>query len=134
MLDLDLRALIGRMNDITQRPVHNALGLAVTRTNYNVEIEHWLRALLEIDGSDLRQILVHFKVDGGTLLTELNQSLDKFKRGNTRAPALSAELQAMMRDGILLSTVESPALRVRSGHLIASVLNDSEIRRQVLSS
>ena len=134
MLDLDLRSLIGRMNDISQRAVHNALGLAVTRTNYNVEIEHWLRALLEIDGSDLRQILVHFAVDGGSLLTELNHALDKFKRGNTRAPALSPELQAMMRNGILLSTVETPALRVRSGHLIASILNDNDIKRQVLAA
>ena len=134
MLDLDLRSLIGRMNDISQRAVHNALGLAVTRTNYNVEIEHWLRALLEIDGSDLRQILVHFGVDGGALLTELNHALDKFKRGNTRAPALSPELQAMMRNGVLLSTVETPALRVRSGHLIASILNDNDIKRQVLAA
>jgi type VI secretion system protein VasG len=134
MLDIDLRALVGKMNDVCRRSLDAALGLTVSRTHYYAEIEHWLLALLDFPDNDLQHILRHFELDGGSIAAELNQALDKFKRGNTRAPGLSAEIQAMARGAWLVATLEAPALRMRSGHLIVALLNDDDLKRQIANS
>ena len=47
MAGLDLKNLIGKLNSQCQRALEGAAGLCLSRTNYNVEIEHWLIKLLE---------------------------------------------------------------------------------------
>ena len=53
MPGLDLRGLIGKLNPVCQRSLEGAAGLCLSRTNYNVEIEHWLVKLLEQPGNDV---------------------------------------------------------------------------------
>ena len=39
---IELKPLIGRLNDVCRRALEAAAGLTLSRTHYNVEIEHWL--------------------------------------------------------------------------------------------
>jgi type VI secretion system protein VasG len=43
----DMRSLISRLNPRTRSAVENAAGLCVGRTHYDVEVEHFLRKLLD---------------------------------------------------------------------------------------
>ena len=65
--------------------MEGAAGLCLSRTNYNVEIEHWLLKLLEPADSDLARILKHYDVDASRVNRELTKSLDALKTGNARA-------------------------------------------------
>ena len=47
MAQLNLKGLIGKLNETCRRSLEAAAGLCLSRTNYNVEIEHWLLKLLE---------------------------------------------------------------------------------------
>ena len=47
MLALNLKSLIAKLNPLCRRTLESAAGLCVSRTNYNIEIEHWLLKLLE---------------------------------------------------------------------------------------
>ena len=48
MADVNLKSLVAKLNPLCQRSlVEGAIGLCVSRTNYNVELEHWLMKLLE---------------------------------------------------------------------------------------
>ena len=47
-MSIDLKALIGKLNEPCRRALEQAAGLTLSRTNYNVEIEHWLLKLIEI--------------------------------------------------------------------------------------
>ena len=54
-MNLDLRALIGKLNHETKGAVEAAAGLCLSRTHYDVEIEHYLMKLLDSDRRRLRR-------------------------------------------------------------------------------
>src|SRR5687767_14225498 len=113
----NLKLLVGKLNPLCQKAIQNAIGLCVSRTNYNVEIEHWLLKLLETAEGDLPRLLRHYEVDSGKIARELTRSLDGLKTGNARPPALSQELLDWMREAWTLASLEYNAGHVRSGHL-----------------
>jgi type VI secretion system protein VasG len=47
MPGVNLKSLVGKLNDTCRSALEAAAGLCLSRTNYNVEIEHWLLKLLE---------------------------------------------------------------------------------------
>ena len=47
MATIDLKQLVGRLNDVCRRALEAAAGMTLSRTHYNVEIEHWLLALAD---------------------------------------------------------------------------------------
>ena len=87
MSSIDLRSLVGRLNDTSGRALEAAAGFTLSRSHYDVEVEHWLLKLADIAGSDFVAILRHAGVDEGRLASDLNAELDRLKTGNARAPA-----------------------------------------------
>ncbi len=60
---IDLKVLIEKLNTVCRKALETAAQLSVAQTNFNVEIEHMLLKLLELDGTDMQQILRYFEVD-----------------------------------------------------------------------
>src|SRR5262245_7855915 len=121
----NLKAMVGKLNSLCQKALQNALGLCVSRTNYNVEIEHWLLKLLETADSDIPRLLKHYGVDSSRVVRDLTRSLDSLKTGNARPPSLSQELIDWVRDSWTLASLEYNAGQVRSGHMLAALLNSN---------
>ncbi len=46
-MGLNLKALIGKLNDPARAALEGAAGLCLSRTHYDVEIEHYLTKLLD---------------------------------------------------------------------------------------
>ena len=84
MVRVDLKSLIGKLNEPCRRSLEGAAALCLSRTNFNVEVEHWLFKLVETVDTDVASILRHFGVDTSRLLSELNRVLDGLKTGNSR--------------------------------------------------
>lgn len=128
-MNVNLKSLVGRLNDVTRNALEGAAGLCLSRTNYDVEIEHILAKLLEQDDTDLHRIANHFEVNVDRLSKDVSVALDRLKSGNTRTPGLSDRIPHWIQDAWLLASVDFGAARVRSGHLVlALVLNDSLAR------
>src|SRR5262249_40512047 len=121
----NLKAMVGKLNSLCQKALQNAVGLCVSRTNYNVEIEHWLLKLLEAPDSDLPRLLRHYEVDSSRVVRELTRSLDSLKTGNARPPSLSQELIDWVREAWTLASREYNAGQVRSGPLLAALLTSN---------
>ncbi len=134
MVAIDLKSLVGRMNALTRRQLEAAAGLTLSRTHYNVEIEHVLLKLVETGGSDVSAVLRKGGVDAGRVANEITRALDKFKTGNARAPSLSPDIVTWLREAWLLTSLESGAPKIRSGHLLAALLNDETLGRTVKDS
>ncbi len=134
MVAIDLKSLVGRMNALTRRQLEAAAGLTLSRTHYNVEIEHVLLKLVETGGSDVSAVLRKGGVDAGRVANEITRALDKFKTGNSRAPSLSPDIVTWLREAWLLTSLESGAPKIRSGHLLAALLNDDTLGRTVKES
>jgi len=86
----NLKALIEKLNDTTRRSLEAAAGLCVSRTHYDIEIEHYLLKTLDSTDNDIAAILKHFGVDRSRLTKELERSLDALKSGNARSPSIDA--------------------------------------------
>ena len=52
-----LKALISKLNDKARGALEAAAGLAVTRTHYDIEIEHYLLKTLDQPDNDVLRIL-----------------------------------------------------------------------------
>ncbi|ODT99443.1 MAG: ClpV1 family T6SS ATPase [Rhodospirillales bacterium SCN 65-16] len=127
MRAIELKPLIGRLNDVCRRALEAAAGATALRTHYNVEIEHMLIGLLDRTDTDIAAILRRWEIDPARVLTDVNRSLDRMKTGNARAPSLSPDIVEMVKDAWLLASVEHGATRVRSGHLLWALLADETL-------
>src|SRR6195952_2442944 len=130
MAAIDLKPLVGRLDDHCRRALEAAAGLTLSRTHYNVELEHWVLKLADGTDTDIPAILRHYDADPGRLLTDLNRLLDRMKTGNSRAPALSPEIVEVVKQAWLLASVEHGLSRVRSGHLLWAMLADETLARR----
>ena len=133
MVALDLRSLINKLNPVCQRALEGAAGLCLSRTNFTVEIEHWLVKLLEQPGNDIHLLLQVFDIDRAALLLDLNRAIDQFKTGNTRPPLLSPEVCSLIKQGWLLASVDHGQTRVRSAWLLVALLADELISPRALA-
>ena len=129
MLELDLRTLVGKLNSTTRNALEAATGLCMSRTHYNVEIEHWLFKLAEQSDTDMEAIFNHYDVNISHLMADLTKALDSFKTGNARPPALSPAIIDIARDAWLLASLDYGESRLRSGHLLCALLIDTELSR-----
>ncbi|MBJ7346563.1 MAG: type VI secretion system ATPase TssH [Gemmataceae bacterium] len=134
MVANDLKALTGKLNPLTLRTLEGAAGLCLSKTHFNVEIEHWILKLLETQDTDLELILNQYEIDKGRLARDLNASLNMLKTGNGRAPQLSPDISELIRQAWLLASVDFNASRIRSGHLLAAALSDRDLASRVKSS
>ncbi len=127
MPSLDLRSLLNRLSGMSRTALEGAAALALSRTHYDVEIEHWLARLLDAGDSDLVAILSHTGVDAARMLEACNRALDRLQTGNGRAPGLAPDLVALAREAWLLASIEHGMSRVRSGHLLWALLADDTL-------
>lgn len=129
MITIDLKSLVGKLNEATRNALEGAAGLCLSRTHYNVEIEHWLLKLLEIPDSDIQAILEKFEVNIGKLSQDLNRELDRIKNGNTRAPALSPSVVDLAKNAWMLASVEYGHPQATSAHILAALMLDDNARQ-----
>jgi type VI secretion system protein VasG len=122
-MNLNLKALVGLLNDTCRNALEGAAGLCLARTNYDVELEHLLLKLLEPEDTDLRRALRQHEVDQARLAADIQRALEGLRRGNSGTPALSPRLPQWFEDAWLLGSVEYGATRVRSGHLLLALVS-----------
>ena len=130
MATVDLKPLVARLDPRGRRSLEAAAGLTLSRSHYNVEIEHWLIKLAEANDGDLALILGRQGADLGRLVADLNRALDRLPTGNARAPSLSPEIVSLAREAWLLASVEQGATEIRSGHLLWALLADEALGRR----
>jgi type VI secretion system protein VasG len=131
---VNLRTLVGKLNPTCRRALEAAAGLCLSRTNYNVEIEHWLLKLLEPSDTDLGRVLRQYDIDGSRVNRELTRTLDQLKTGNARPPELSLSLLDWMREAWVLTSLEFGSARVRSGFLLAALFADQNLALRLRGS
>src|SRR5581483_1393705 len=128
-MNVNLKALIAKMNDTTRGSLEDAAGLCLSRTHYDIEIEHFLTKLLDRQDSDLSHILTHFGIDKSRFTSELNRALDKLKKGNARTPSFSPHLVKLFTTAWTIGSVDYSAGEIRSGFAIVALVSDEELSR-----
>ena len=124
MIQVDRKKLFDKLSPICNQTLEMACALCMTRTNYNVEMEHWLIKLIEHPESDLLRIVEAFQLDVSQLLKDLTRTLDKLKTGNANEFGLSPDIVTASREAWTLATIEYSAAQIRSSHVLIAILSN----------
>ncbi|MBM3546261.1 MAG: type VI secretion system ATPase TssH [Alphaproteobacteria bacterium] len=127
MVSVDLQSLVRGLNPSCRKALEAAVGLTLSRTHYNAEIEHWLLKLVESPGGDIPLILRQYEVNVARLTADLTRVLDKLKTGNSRPPALSPDIITLVREAWLIASLRYGVAQIRSGHLLAALLSNESL-------
>jgi type VI secretion system protein VasG len=127
----NLKSLIGKLNDPARSALEGAAGLCLSRTHYDIEVEHYLMKLLDSAENDFASIARHFEVDKSRLAAELTRSLDRLKSGNARTPAISPTILKMLVTAWTIGSIDFNAGQIRTGYTILALVSDDELRRLV---
>jgi type VI secretion system protein VasG len=128
-MSTNLKALIDKLNDTTRKALEAAAGLCVSRTHYDIEIEHFLMKALDSSDNDVAAILKHFGVDRSRLTKELERSLDSLKSGNARSPAFSPAVVKMLSEAWTVASIDFNAGNIRTGFALLALLGNDELAR-----
>jgi len=130
----NLKSLIGKLNTTCRSALESAAGLCLSQTHYEVDIEHFLIKLLEIANTDMQKILRHFEINEARLVSDLTRTMEGFKTGNARTPALSPRIPSMIQEAWLVASVDFQAPSIRSGHILLSLMSNDEMARMLFGS
>ncbi len=128
-MNVNLKLLIAKMNDPTRSALEAAAGLCLSRTHYDIEIEHFLAKLLDQQDTDLRHILKHFGIDRSRFTSELSRALDKLKTGNARTPSFSPSLIKLFTTAWSIGSIDYAGTVIRSGFTLVALLSDEDLLR-----
>ncbi len=128
-MSVSLKSLIGKLNDPCRNALEAAAGLCLTRTHYDVDIEHLFLKLSEMPDTDLQRLLRHFEIEQARLSRDLTRALDRFKTGNARTPALAPRIPRLIGEAWTIATIDFGASKIRSGHLLLALLENEDLAR-----
>jgi type VI secretion system protein VasG len=134
MPGLNLKSLIGKLNNTCRNALESAAGLCLSQTHYEVDIEHFLIKLLEMQNTDMQKILRHFEINEDRLVADLTRAMEAFKTGNARTPALSPRIPRMVQEAWLVASVDFQAPSIRSGHILLALMSNDEMARMLTAS
>jgi type VI secretion system protein VasG len=128
-MSVNLKSLIGKLNDTSRSALEAAAGLCLTRTHYDVDVEHLFLKLSDVPDTDLQRLLRHYEIDTARLSRDLTRALDRFKTGNARTPALSPRIPRLIAEAWTIASIDFGAPQVRSGHLLLALLENEDLAR-----
>ncbi len=132
MAEINIKSLVKKYNSTCQKKIEDAIGLCLSRTNHDVEIEHWLIKLMEDANSDIPIIFSHFDIDPAKVQADINTSLEKLRRGNNHPPGLSPYLINLAKEAWVIASVDYGVSQARSAYLLIALLSDSTLNRLAL--
>jgi len=134
MSAMTLSKLVGKLNPVCRQSLETAASVCHSRSQFSVEIEHWLLALLENGSGDLDIIMASFSVQKDQLINDIRQGLEKFKTGNSAAPSLSPHIVSLLRQTWLNTSIEFNDNETRTAYLIFTLLTDDSLNSLVSRS
>ena len=127
-MNLNLKTLIGKLNDTTRLAATRAASICVALGQYEVEVEHLFLALLEQERCDVVLIACQCGISTEALEADLHREVSQFKTGSTRTPVFSRELPLLLEHAWLIASLATPQPhRIRSAHLLVALLTEPDL-------
>ena len=126
-MDVNLRALISKLNATCHKALTDAANLCQTKSHFEVDIEHYLVVLNELPDSDFGRILRHYEIAADDLGMDLQKVLGGLKSGNDRTPHMSPRIPRLVQEAWTFASIELEAPAVRSGHLLLALLASEDL-------
>jgi type VI secretion system protein VasG len=128
MAEISRAALFGKLNQVGYKSIEAATVFCKMRGNPNVELVHWLHQILQLQDSDLHRIVRQFNLEPSRLAADITEALERLPRGSTTISDLSAHVEEAVERGWVLATLMFGESQVRSGYLVAGILQTRGLR------
>ncbi len=122
MLLVELKPLVGRLNAFTKQGLEDGVGLCVSRSHYEITVEHLLAKLFDNVQADVALLLRQNGVDAALVKRGIDRALEDMRTGNAGKPAFSPLLLELMQDAWLIASVNLGESRIRSGAILLAFL------------
>jgi len=122
MITVDIKGLLTRLNPFCTGKLQDAAGLCVSRTHYEVTVEHFLAKILEDQASDWPLIFRQYDVDPGRVQKLLEETMEGFASGNAARPAFSPLLLELFQDAWMMASIDLAEKKIRSGAVLLAFL------------
>ena len=132
MTEISRTALFGKLNSLLYQSIESATVFCKMRGNSYVELVHWLQQILQLQDSDLRRILDHYKLENARLAADFTKALDALPRGATSVSDLSAHLEEAVERAWVYGSLMYQSPQVRSGYLIIGILKTRGLRNELM--
>jgi len=123
MLTVDIKSLLMRLNDYSAAAMQSAAGLCVSRTHYEITIEHLIAKLFDNPMSDWPLAFSRLGADTAKVLRAVEATLEEFRTGNAGKPVFSPLLLELIQDAWLISSIDLEERKVRSGAILLAFLS-----------
>jgi len=130
---VSVKRLVAKLNEPGQRALESAAALCLSKTHYEVDVEHWLVKLMEDPSLDITRICQRSEADVRQLARAAHHLVDGFKTGNSRTPSLAPSLVHVLTDSWLIASIEYAVDRIRSGHVLIAALEQATVRGRLVT-
>lgn len=128
MSEISRAALFGKLNSLAYKAIEAATVFCKLRGNPYVELVHWLHQILQLQDSDLHQLIRQFNLDPARLAKDLTEALDRLPRGSTSITDLSTHVEEAVERGWVYGSLMFGESQVRTGYLIVGILKTPSLR------
>ena len=132
MTEISRSALFGKLNSLLYQSIESATAFCKMRGNPYVELVHWLQQILQLQDSDLRRILDHFKLENARLAADFTRALDALPRGASSVSDLSAHLEEAVERAWVYGSLMFGSSQIRGAHLLIGILKTRSLRNELL--
>lgn len=129
MAVISREVIFDKLGALAMSTLRSAFELARARGDGWLEPTHWLSIVLRTDGSDLALALPRAGIDRDRVLAELDRALGGPRRGGGSRLDFSRDLELAIERGWLSASLVFGWSRIRTGHLLHGMLDQSELRR-----
>jgi type VI secretion system protein VasG len=122
MILADLKSLISYLNPYCTKSLEAAAGQCLSRTHYEITVEHFLAGLLSDLNADIPLILRNSQIDAAQVQRGVERTIEQFPTGNSAKPVFSPLLLELVQDAWLIASVNLYEKRIRSGAMLIGLL------------
>jgi len=124
-MDINLKTLIGKLNDASRMAATRAANICVGLGQYEVDIEHVFLALLEQPDCDVVVAARACDISLSALEDDLRREVARFATGSARTPVFSKHLPLLFEHAWLIASLgNGQPNMIRSGHLLLALLTE----------
>ncbi|GLK88376.1 type VI secretion system ATPase TssH [Pseudomonas turukhanskensis] len=133
MSEISRVALFGKLNSLAYKAIEAATVFCKLRGNPYVEMAHWFHQILQLQDSDLHQLVRQFNLDPARLARDLTEALDRLPRGSTSITDLSSNVEEAVERAWVYGSLMFGESQVRTGYIIVGVLKTPSLRHGLLA-
>ena len=133
MLGIRRDAVYTKLDPVPFRALESAFQLARTRGDAYVELAHWLNQILMQPDSDLHRIVGAFGIDHARLAADMSRTLERIRKGGSAMLDFSEHVDRAIERGWIVASLVFGAGRIRTGHLVLGLLDETELTRLLVA-